>query len=489
MELLKKVKETISKYSLLSEGDCVLIGLSGGPDSVCLAVILDKLKADFNLSLHAAYIDHGLRPDEVEGEKAFCRDFCGSLGIDFASIAVDVKGYVRDRGSNTQEAARELRYLALENQASKMHAARIALGHNADDRAETFLINLFRGSGRRGLSGIPPARSLEFEKGEATSLLRRSGSGVINTILIIRPLIEIERSEIEEFLSKGLETPDHKLQIPFVTDSSNRKRDYFRNWIRLELFPGMKERSPAIVRTMCRSMDILKEEDDYLEIIVTKTLMRLISRKSNDTIELFLSPLETIEKPILRRVLRRAVDKTEGLRGMDFNHIEAVIGLIKKGKSGDRIHLPKGLRVIREYAVLKITSVPPVRIGEYEISPSSEVVIKESGEVIRAALEGEMGGPGDGASTALFDAGLLTFPLKIRPRSAGDFFYPAASGMRKKLQDYFVDEKIPRDERDRVPIVVSGKDIIWVAGYRADERFRVTGKTERVLRLIISKIK
>lgn len=449
---------------MLSEGDCVLIGLSGGPDSVCLAVILDKLKADFNLSLHAVYIDHGLRPDEVKDEKIFCRDFCGSLGINFFCETADVKKYAKDEGLNTQEAARDLRYQIFENIARGINAARIALGHNADDRAETFLINLLRGSGRKGLSGIPPVRGK-----------------------IIRPLIEIERKEIEEFLIQNSSLVTRHLSLPYVTDSSNLKKDYFRNWIRLELLSEMKKRNPVLVRNMCRTMDILREEDDYLELIVTKTLMRLISRKNKDTIELFLAPLKTIEKPVLRRVLRRAIDATEGLRGMDFMHIESIIGLIKKGKSGDRIHLPRGMRVIREYAVLKITSSLSHGIGEYEISPPCEVAIKESGEMISAALEEDRAGSSDGRSLAFFDADLLTFPLKIRPRRAGDFFYPAGLGKRKKLQDFFVDEKIPRDERDRIPVIVSGDDIVWVAGYRTDERFRATGKTEKFLRLIITK--
>ena len=162
---------------MLSEGDCVIIGLSGGPDSVCLAVILDKLKKEFNLSLYAVYIDHGLRPDEIENEKEFCREFCDKLGINFLCESVDVKNYIKQKGINLQEAARELRYQVYENVAANVKAAKIALGHNADDQAETLLMMLLRGSGRRGLSGIPPVRKY-----------------------IIRPLIEIERKEIEEFL-------------------------------------------------------------------------------------------------------------------------------------------------------------------------------------------------------------------------------------------------------------------------------------------------
>ncbi len=481
MELLKKVKETISKYSMLSEGDCVLIGLSGGPDSVCLAVILDKLRNDFNLSLHAAYIDHGLRPDEVESEKAFCKNFCREHGIIFFCESVDVRKYAGEKGLNKQEAARELRYGAFEKIASEIKATKIALGHNANDQAETFLMMTLRGAGRKGLSGIPPVRNLE-------SGVRSQESRIRKNILIIRPLVEIERSEIEKFLTHNSSLITLNSSLPFTVDSSNLKKDYFRNWIRLTVMPELKKRNPALVQNICRNMDLLREEDNYLEIIVTKTLMKLITRKSSDTIELFLAPLETIEKPILRRILRRALDETEGLRGIGFVHIEDIISLIKKGKSGDRLYLPKNIRVIKDYSVLKMTSALPVKLAEYEINPPDEVALKESGVVIEAMFAEETG-LCDGRLSAAFDADLLKFPLKIRARSTGDFFCPLGFGKKKKLQNFFVDEKIPRDVRDTVPLVLSGDDIIWIAGYRMDERFRVSERTEKILKLIISKLK
>jgi len=476
MNILKKVKETISKYSMLSEGDRVLIGLSGGPDSVCLAAILDKLKADFNITLHAVYIDHGLRPDEMADEKAFCRDFCEGLGIDFLCETADVKGHARDKGLCTQEAARELRYGLLEKIACKLNATRIALGHHADDRVETFLINLFRGAGRKGLSGIPPVRKLE-------SRVKSQGSGAFKNITVIRPLIEVERNEIEDFLmqKKGdSQIAPANSKLPYVVDSSNLKKDYFRNWIRLTFLSEMKKRNPSLVQGLCRTMDILREEDEYIDIIVTKTLMRLISRKGGDTIELFLSPLETLEKAILRRVLRRALSETEGLRGMDFIHVETVIELIKRGKPGDRVYLPKGIRAIRDYSLLKISSALPVKINTYELMPPSEIVIKESGDVIKAEFD-EGGGTRDEKQSVVVDADLVKFPLIIRARADGDFFYPSGFGRKKKLQDFFVDEKVPRDERDKVPVVVSGNDIVWIAGHRADERFRTREETKRFL--------
>ncbi|MEK7237948.1 MAG: tRNA lysidine(34) synthetase TilS, partial [Nitrospirota bacterium] len=461
--------------------DNVIIGLSGGPDSVCLGIILHKLRVDFNLTLNAVYVDHGLRPDEVENEKAFCKNFCNNLGIGFFTKAVDVKEYAKDRKLNIQEAARELRYHAYEEVSKKAGAAKIALGHTADDQVETVLIHLMRGAGYKGLSGMPPVRSSEFG-------VLSSESRVKKNVLIIRPLIEIERSEIENFLFQNSSLFTLHSSLPFIVDSSNLKKDYFRNWIRLMIIPEFKKKSPALVKSISRMADILREEDAYLEIIVTKTLMRLISRKSADAIELFILPLETMEKPILRRVLRRAVSETEGIKGIDFIHIEDMIELIKRGKSGDRIYLPKGIRVIKNYSTIVITSRPPQKISTYTINVPGEVVLNEIKAVIKASAENKSDDYGDGKITTVFDADKIGTILTVRQRKNGDFFYPAGFGKRKKLQDFFVDEKVPRDERDSVPIVVSGNDIVWVAGFRGDERFNAAADTKRFLRLEFNKI-
>jgi tRNA(Ile)-lysidine synthase len=451
---------------MLSEGDCVLIGLSGGADSVCLTIVLDSVKKDFSLSIKAVYIDHGLRPEETGKEKTFCKNFCGNLKIPLYLQSVPVKEYARERKLNLQEAARELRLGVFDHLSSELGATKIALGHTADDQAETFLMRIVRGAGEKGLSGIPPVRGG-----------------------IIRPLIEVERKDIERFLADNSSLIPGYASRPFMVDSSNLKKDYFRNWIRTAIIPELKKKNPSLIKTICRTSDILREEDTYLERLTTKTLMKIISRKDDETAELFLVPLERLEKPFLRRVLRRVIDVTKGLRGVDFNHIEDMIYLIKNGKAGDRINLPKGVRVIKEYSLVRITSKFPGKMAEYEINPPGEIIIKEADAVMKARIEKEKRDPGDGRISVLLDASKMRFPLKVRARADGDFFFPAGFGKRKKLQDFFVDEKIPRDDREKIPIVVSGNDIIWIAGYRADSRYMVTGKTEKCLRLIISKIK
>jgi len=465
MDFLESVKETITRCSMISPGDHVLIGLSGGPDSVCLSVALTGLRGEYNLGLSAVYINHCLRPEEAEKEAAFCSQFCEQRDISFYERTVDVKKCADETGANLQESARELRYAVYDSLALEIGAGRIALGHNADDQAETVLMRLVRGSGRRGLSGIPPVRGR-----------------------IIRPLLDMERKEIEAFLASAADAAQGRAGQPYMIDTSNLKEEYFRNWIRHSLMEEVKKRNPSAVQDICRTAAIIREEDEYLELQVTKTLMRLISRKSDNSLDLFANPLETLPVPILRRVLRRAIEATRGLRGIGFANIEDIIRLVREGKAGDRVHLPGGLRAVREYSLLKISSAPVVSIREYEIDPPCEVMMQEIDSVLNASLNDRKDAVADDdAASVLLDAEHLSFPLKVRSRVDGDFFYPAGFGKKKKLQDYFVDEKVPRDERNRVPLVVSGNDIIWVAGYRADERFRITEKTGRVLKLSIKK--
>jgi len=453
-DLTERVADTIRKHGMLAGGETILTGLSGGPDSVCLLSILSGLRETYGLVVHAVYVNHNLRPLEVPAEIEFCEDFCKKMGVNLLVKSIDVLSLVKTLGKNKQEAARELRYRAFEEAAFETGATKIALAHNADDQIETMCMRFLRGAGPRGLSGMPAKRGK-----------------------IIRPLIEIGRADIESYLSAG--------NIPFVVDSSNRGMEYFRNRIRRTLVPVMKELNPSLADTMAGTASILQEEERYFDIVVTKTLMKMISRKMDKRIELFLAPMESMDTVILRRVLRRAIEETDGLRGICFSHVEDIIGLVKGGVSGSRLYLPRGIRVIREYAILAITSEKAGRIDQYELLPPAEIAVKGTGKVIRASLESAGKDAGDGRSSVLLDAGSMKFPLRIRPRAAGDFFSPMGFGRRKKLQDFFVDEKVPRDERDMVPIVASGDDIVWIAGYRADHRFRISGETERFLRLEI----
>jgi tRNA(Ile)-lysidine synthase len=457
MQLIRKVAETIKRYSMISEGEHVLTALSGGPDSVCLLQILSELRNEYKISLSAIYVDHRLRPDETPFEADFCKKICNALNIPLLSKSIDVLTFAQKEGINKQEAARELRYRAFHEAADELKADKIALGHNRDDQAETVLIRLIRGSGPTGLSAIPPVRGK-----------------------IIRPLIEIQRMEIEDFLDKK--------NIPFVVDSSNLTDRYLRNKLRHVIMPELKKINPAVSKTISRTSDIFRDEERYFDIAVAKSLMKMISRKNDRSIELFIAPMEILDTVILRRVLRRAIDATKGLKGISFLHIEDIINLIRSGRSGDRIFLPNGIRVIKEYSLLKITSEEPKKLATYAMEKPGEVRLPESSMTLFTELIdcAETDGLGDGKRIAVINADRLIFPLSIRARKRGDYFFPLGFGRRKKLQDYFVDEKIPRDEREAIPLLINGnEEIVWIVGHRIDERYKIEKNTKKILKCLI----
>lgn len=458
MQIIKKVLETIYKFNLISPQDHILVALSGGADSVCLLRILTELKASLKITLSSAYINHGLRPNEIPNEIDFCKRLCDILQIPFytQAITITTKG-------NLQEQARTLRLEALNEIAYQIKANKIALAHHADDQAETVLMRLCSGAGLRGLAGIP--------------ILRQN---------IIRPLLFVSRHEIEEF-HRQAKIPE--LDIAFVTDSSNTHSHYSRNHIRHKVLPELKKLYPQLLSTIAHTSSILKEEDRYLDILTTKTMMRMISRKSDDFIELFLLPLKATDLVIARRILRRAIEATRGLKSITFSHIEDILGLLQRGSSGDRLYLPHGIRVILKYSTVLITSLPPAKLSTYSLHSAGDYPLIEAGVVLKISYCDSLEQT-HCKDTAYFDADKVRFPLTVRARQAGDKFIPAGLSRHKKLQDFFVDEKVPRDERDAVPIVTNADgQIIWVASMRADERFAVDKKTKRILKFQVAQMK
>lgn len=456
MNLVEQVFLTIKKFEMIRPSDAVVVGISGGPDSVCLFHVLHRLKDRLKITLIPVYVDHGLRPEETPLEINFLKNFVREMGYDLIVKVVDVKGYITSTKENKQEAARKLRYQALEEVLQEKRAQAIAVGHNADDSAETILMRLIRGTGPLGLQGIPPVRGN-----------------------IIRPLIEIERSQIEEYLfTEGLH---------YMVDSSNIKTDYLRNWLRLKVMPVLREKNPSLTKTLLRLGLIFFEEERFFEIEVTKALMRSISRMTPTTIELFLKPLEAMDKRLLRRLLRRALDETAGLRGISFIHIEDIINLLRTGKPGDRVYIKNNIRVVKEYSILRITSEPPLRLKEYVLPVPGSVRIEEKNITITAEIMDKM--PDeliDGKYKIVVDRGKISSStLIIRAWKDGDYFYPYGFGKRKKLQDFFVDSKVPRDERHSIPIIEDSGNIVWIGGYRMDERYRINENTKRFLILRI----
>lgn len=465
-ELLKKVQDTIDRHNMLKHGDKVLVGVSAGPDSVCLLHILNDLQVKYNLSLYIAHLHHGFRGSEADEDVQFVQAMGESLRIPVHIEYADIPSYIKKAGLSKQAGAREVRYQFFYRVADETGADRIALGHTADDQVETFLMRLLRGSGSLGLSGIPPVRER-----------------------IIRPLIDIYREEIRQFLSER--------GIRYRIDSSNLSATYLRNKIRLELIPYLsKEFNPNIMDTVLRNLKILRDEESFLDENIRKIYPDMLLSASKESVTFDVRKYASLAMPVRRRMLRHAVEAItgEGAVALSFRHIEDSLSLLGGDKEGE-VHLPCGFMVKRDREAFGVYLKPgkvPVPPYTYDVAIPGDTLVPEAGITISTAiLDGstyEKRVEGDDPYKAFFDLGKFSFPLIIRGRKKGDLFCPKGmAGRKKKIKEYFIDRKIPRKERDKIPVLVSPEGILWVVGYRTDERFRITSDTKQILQVKASK--
>ena len=455
---LQKIKRTISRHRMIFEGDSVIVAVSGGPDSVCLLHVLHELKAELHIHLVVAHFDHGLRPAEDESETAFVRGLAESLNLPFETA----KGHLlakRARGSK-EEVARTARYSFLEKVRKKHKARKIALGHNLNDQAETIVMRLLRGSGPSGLTGIPPCRD---------------GS-------IFRPLIEIERTEIENCLKAK--------KLASVTDSSNLKTDYLRNKIRLELMPLLEQHQPQLVHLLGQTAEILRDEDDYLERIAEAWLKKEVTRNPDNAFQLSTASFLALPVALRRRVIRNVIGKAKkDLRRISWDHIEAIQRLAQSEKPQAALNLPGRLTVKRTYdhLIFSASVKGNPRPFHYTLDGPGTYDLKEIGRSI--SVEETKNRKGlrfrGSARTAFLDAGKLRFPLTLRTFKPGDRFIPFGMEGHKKLKDFFVDLKVPMEQRHSTPILCCDDTPVWVCGFRIDDRFKVTPDTKRVLKTSI----
>jgi len=451
----KLVLATIREHEMIGSGDRVIVAVSGGPDSVCLLEILLRLRETLNVSLIVAHLDHGLRPGEDERETEFVETLARRLGIpcscERASQLADAPGVC------LEERARKIRYRFFEGVLDRYHAQRLALGHNKNDQAETVVMNMLRGSGSAGLSGMPPVRENRY----------------------IRPLIRITREEIAAYLrEKGL---------AYMTDSSNLDNRYLRNRIRLELMPILSTYQPRLIERLEDLAFLCREENRFMEREAERWLQEMIILGPEGSFDISIDELKALPVPLRYRVIRGAIRRAKGnLRRMDLGHIRAIIELIANRRPQPRINLPGHIVVKKRYNQLRFCvgeeahsfefSYPIAGAGRYHLDHINRTIICE--EISRAEFPGRS--PSDWQ--CFLDLETLRWPLILRNFRPGDRFMPLGLNGFKKLKDIFIDKKIPYDERRRIPILESHGDIIWVGGIRIDHRYRVREDTRRILR-------
>ena len=448
--ILEKMGRTVARRGLIRPGDKVLVACSGGPDSTVLLHLLLALRADLPFEIAVAHFNHRLRP-AAAADAAFVRAEAAGLGLPCIVGSRDVRAFARAAKLNLEEAGRTLRYEFLRGAAARTGATRIATGHTLDDQAETFLIRLFRGSGPQGLSGIHP---------------------VVDG-LIIRPLLDIRRREIEAYVRRR--------RLAVRRDATNSDPKFVRNRIRLKLLPYLEKHvDAALARTLGRTADILRDEDGFLEEAAQKACRRLIVRRDGRAL-LDVRRLGRLSQAMSRRSVRIFLRELKGdLRKIDFEDVEAVRAL----GQGGVLTLPDGLVLRRDGDLLGTAAKPMLQAAYlYLWDGKGRLPIP----VIRAEFTGlrikppRGGRPAyDDEAAAFCDAATLRFPLLVRTRRDGDIYRPCGAPGRKKLKEILRAKRVPAAERGVRPVFCSDDRIVWMPGLPVAEEFKVTAATKEV---------
>lgn len=458
--LLHRVVRTVRTRNLFQPGHHLLVAVSGGPDSMALLSLLDCLRTGWSLTLTAVHCNYGLRGAESENDQTFVATRCRELSIPLHVRQFDLLD--RPKRSSIQAVARDLRYQAFANIAKECGADRVALGHTADDQAETILLWLLRGAGLNGLSGMPAVREER----------------------IIRPLYETGRQDILSYLK------DAGLQ--FREDSTNAKPLYLRNRIRHELVPTLNRLVPSSLDALCRLADISREDDRYLDQQAAAWLTSIVTWESGGGWAIDRSRFVAASPALQRRVIRDLIRKEPHKQGaVGLRTVDRIIRLASTGDTDSHLDIIGGLLMVTDHHLRFILH------HQYAIDRDRQQAVQSpqclpvpgalvwagTGQRLRVHLQAHSHGPVQPKRYRIVvDADCISQPLTVRSWSPSDRFQPyGMHGHSKKLQDFFMDLKIPRLIRSRIPLVVAPEGIVWVVGYRQDHRWLPTAATKRCL--------
>jgi tRNA(Ile)-lysidine synthase len=422
---------------------------------------LSLLKDELEISLHVAHLNHMLREEESEEDARFVAGLAQSYGLPVTVQSIDVPAYRQQHRNSIEVAAREVRYRFLNDVASRCGALKVALAHQADDQAETILINFLRGSGTTGLKGIPPVRQGFY----------------------IRPLLSLRRFEVERYCAEN--------GLKYRTDSSNLKDDYLRNRVRHSLIPFLaKEYNPALVPALLKLGEICREEDDYLEGLARQAYLGALAVETPGRLTFEMSQLAGMDLALKRRVIRMAWAVLAGSGGnLTFQHVEDVIRVIDGGRTGSRAVLPGRVEALRTYRFIEFSreegriEVPYYR---YPLVIPGGTYIPELDRTVYAELlplTVRQDPKKLSLNEVLLDFDKLPQQLFVRRRREGDVFHPFGMPVELKLKEFMIKQKVPQAKRDSLPLVGTPEDIVWVAGLRSGERWKVDQTTKHVLHL------
>lgn len=451
-ELIKRVEQYISSQHLIETGDVVIAGVSGGADSMCLLEVLRACQADMGYDLRVIHVEHGIRGAESLDDAAYVDCYCRSRQIPCEIVHVDACVYAAQHGYSVEEAARILRYDAFETAAQELEqtdasvvgTVKIAIAHHREDQAETVLWQLIRGSDLRGIGGIRPRRGR-----------------------VIRPLLEVERGQIEAFLREQ--------GIPWCEDATNADTAYTRNRLRREVFPVLQQLNAQAVRHLCESAARAQEAEDYLQQQTQAVYEQVVEETENGGL-LIREQLENEPAIIQRRVLYHGLERCAGkVRDLQAKHIMALQELFAH-QTGHRVMLPYGIEARRSYEGIVLAR----RQREKTDAGSAH-----ADERIRMEIFDDISGIEISKKkyTKCFDYDKIEHHVQIRRRQSGDYLTIDEQGHRQKLKSYLINEKIPAQEREALWLLADGSHIMWVIGHRISDYYKVDEHTRRILKV------
>jgi tRNA(Ile)-lysidine synthase len=481
MTLLEKIRATVSQRELLKIGDRIVVAVSGGPDSLALLHLLLALRNEWQLQLHVAHLNHQLRGAGSDGDAEFVAQLARNWNLPITLESRDVAAFASESKLSIEEAARQLRYGFLTEAAQQVGASAIAVGHNADDQVETILMHLLRGSGSAGLRGM-------LYRAPTSDLQSRAPN-----LHIVRPLLDVTRAEIEAYCNEHSLTPR--------TDSSNLDTKLFRNRLRYEVLPYLESINPRFRETLTRTSRTIADEYDYLEAQAHAAFLQT-TRKTDGEIIFNRETWRQLHPALQRMTLRIAIQQLRNdLRNIDWTHIEDARHIALDKGAGAVATLPDGLRLIVGYKDFVIgdekfeslaLDIPQIDVdcmplppgGTVGLSGSNWLVAIERFELSRSPALWKEERAGGNKWVASFDRSKIAGRVAVRPRRAGDHFQPAGmDGHSKSIHEFMIDQKIPRAARAKMPLLVDGEKILWVCGFRIDERVRLTSATRQVLQV------
>ncbi|RKX29012.1 MAG: tRNA lysidine(34) synthetase TilS [Candidatus Zixiibacteriota bacterium] len=456
--MIDKFKQTIKDYNLIAPRDAVLVGLSGGPDSVALIHLLHQLSSELKLLLGAVYINHGIRVEAAKIEEEFCQTLCDRLSIDLMIVREDIPDLAHRGKKGIEETARDFRYGVFDRVASEDGYDKIAVGHHADDQVETILFRILRGTGRPGLLGMPMRRDK-----------------------IVRPLLNIHRREILQYLE------EHTLE--YCIDQTNQDLDIRRNFIRNQLLQSIRKHiNPGVDSALLNLSDIMWHEEQYLEPIVDRAMKKSVSYSPGGKIELALESVCSYDKWLRRRLLRRCL---AAISGTEINPNKAVVERLDTA-------------CLRKYKAISLSGkIQAVRVENkmvlFRRESSVEVCQLEAGK--KVSLKGlclnfsyrtsklrqsDLKWIRQSRSVVL-DADKVEPPLVVQRFQAGDRFRPLGMTGSKTVNGYLSDRKLHKVYRDEVPVVCDRRGIVWLVGFEIADRVKIDERTGKVIKLECTK--